>query len=153
MLFRSNKYKKEEKAEEFIKSVHELKRNVKSRKNGKLERVFRDGTDQRAFYDRERIKYNQIDLTKPLTPEEKETKELFERMNEVVNQYDISREEKTEEFIKSVHELKRNVKYKDSNNGNPERVFRDGTDQRTFYDNEQRKYNKIDFNKPLLLSL
>ncbi|MBQ6477275.1 MAG: DEAD/DEAH box helicase family protein, partial [Bacilli bacterium] len=123
---------REEKAEEFIKSVHELKRNVKvkSSNNGKSERVFRDGTDQRNFYETERTKYNKIDFTKPLTSEEKATKEIFESMQEAVNQYEISREEKAEEFIKSVHELNRNVKIKSNNNGKSERVFRDGTDQR-----------------------
>jgi len=141
----------EEKKYELIKTIHELHRlpKVKSTNNGESERIFKDGTDQRNYYInlQQSVKQIQQKLSKGIniTKEEQQKLEDYEEINQVLSEYviEVTPEEKKYELIKTIHELHRLPKLKSTNNGESERIFKDGTDQRGYYDNLKQDVKKI----------
>ena len=133
----------EEKKQEYIKTVHELRRHPGQSVHGVNVRKFRDGTDQRNYYEMLQAAYKELKekSEEELSLKEKKKISDYEEIMEVVNQYVVGSEEKKEEYIKTVHELR----------GNPGQIahgvnvrkFRDGTDQRKYYDKLQEAYKKL----------
>ena len=70
---------------------------------------------------------------------------MYEEISEVLSLYvaEVSAEEKKQELIKTIFELGRLPKKVKKHGDTPERVFRDGIDQRGYFDNLWRKLNEI----------
>ena len=66
-------------------------------------------------------------------------------INKVLDLYvvNLTNKDKTRELIKTIHELQRLPKNANRYGGEPERLFEDGTCQRSFYHNLQRIVKKI----------
>ena len=135
----------QEKKEELIKTIHELGRIPKplSNNGGKSERVFRDGTDQRYFYYGLQQSYKKLEEKEYLTDKERQTKEDYEEIQKVLELYQMSSQEQKEELIKTIYGLGRLPKQKQYNEGISEKMFRDGTDQRQYYERLRTNYKRI----------
>ena len=139
----------EEKVQELISSIIELHRlpNKKKRNDNKTEKFFKDGTDQRNFYDHllkdvKKIR-EKINNGSKLTEQEYQKLISLKKIEDVIRQMEVSSDEKIQELIKSIRELHRLPKEARCNAGQPEKIFRDGTCQKYFYDNLKQDVKKI----------
>ena len=84
-----------EKKEELIKTIEELGRLPKSasNNNGVSERVYRDGTAQRNYFDRLQQKYKKIDKNKVLNEDDREVVEDYEEIRETLNRITVIRQQ------------------------------------------------------------
>ncbi len=134
----------EEKKQEYIKTVHELRGQPARRGKGATARNFRDGTDQRRYYQNLQTAYKQSkeNPEKELDFEEKKKIADYEEITGIVNQYIFEMyEEKKQEYIKTVHELRGHPAERGS--GDTARNFRDGIDQKKWYERLKKAYTKL----------
>ena len=135
-----SKYKitRDEKVEiliELIKENYSLpnKRNLANCQN----RQYKDNTDIKNLYkmivqDANRIK-KKIKNNEPLTEKDRKNLEYFNRIQEALRKYRVTKEEKLELLIAFIHEHKRLPKSKSRNNGISEVSYKDKTDMNKFY--------------------
>ena len=130
----------EEKVNEYIKKVKELNRNLNSSDNIK----FSDGTDMFKWYCKQSTIIRQSDVIKIPTKERLQEIKLYAQIDNII--YEINKtkeqkraltyEEKVNEYINKVLELRRNISKKDNYK------FKDKTNMLTWYNNQFAKFSK-----------
>lgn len=145
------------KTQQLINTIDELQRLPKTKQlnGGNSERIFDDGTDQRRYYDVlladiKRIRKKQYEK-KELTHLEKQKIFDYNKVRDTIDKYaDVisykprrrqtvylseleNLDNKTEALIDTIRDLKRLPKVSIDYANTPEKVFDDGTNQRSFY--------------------
>lgn len=131
---------------ETINELHRLPHSEINKKDNIPERIFTDRTNQRGYYNRIRklaLEYKEKSKNTILTKEEQQIINDYDEIQKVLEQYKpkIELTDHSKELIKTINELHRLPK---ANIGaTPERVFKNGTNQRSYYDTLCNKYIKV----------